>query len=117
MATRSVTVTRLSTNAQLAVWTGLLNGDGGQPLEALDFADSSIQVGGTFGAGGTIVWQGSNDGVTYFTLTDAQTTAISKTANAIEQVAEVVRFVRPLVTAGDGTTNLVATLYARRGRA
>jgi hypothetical protein len=55
--------------------------------------------------------------VTYFTLTDAQTTAISKTANAIEQIAEVCRFMRPLVTAGDGTTTLTATLYARRGRA
>jgi hypothetical protein len=116
MATRSITVSKPSTNTELGVWTGLLNGDDGEKLQPFDYSDCTIQFDGTFGAGGTIVWQGSNDGTTWFTLTDAQTTAISKTAAAIEQVAEVSLYVRPLVTAGDGTTNLNARFYARRGR-
>lgn len=117
MATRNATVTPLYSNVRLVTWTGLLNGDDGSPFEAYDFGDQSIQFGGTFGTGGTIVWEGSNDGVTYFTLTDVQTTAISKTAAALEQVTEATRYVRPRVTGGDGSTSLVATLYCRRGRA
>lgn len=117
MATRSIAVTPLYPNVKQAVWTGLLNGDDGQPFEAGDYGDASVQVGGTFGVGGTIVWEGSNDGTTYFTLNDVQASAISKTAAAIEQVAEVCRYVRPRVTAGDGSTSLTVTLYARRGRA
>lgn len=117
MATRLLaTPVRIGTNVAVHAWSALANGDDGQPLELLDFADYSVQVGGTFGVGGTIVFEGSNDGVTYFTLTDAQGSAISKTAAAIEQVVETCRYVRPRVTAGDGTTNLAVTLYARRGR-
>lgn len=116
MATRSVVVTKPSGQTELAVWSGLLNGDDGQPVESFDYADASIQFNGTFGAGGTIVWEGSNDGTNYFTLTDPQTTPISKTAAGLEQIAENVRYFRPRVTAGDGTTNLIATAYMRRGR-
>jgi hypothetical protein len=121
MATRAQTRVPLYGNAALFVWTGLLNGDDGAPVELMDFADCSIQFTGTFGAGGTISWQGSNDNsatpTNWFILNDVQATAITKTAAGLEQVAELCRYVRPVVTAGDGTTSLVATLYARRGRA
>ena len=117
MATRNITVTPSFPNSKIAAWSGLLNGDDGYPLETGDWADYCVQVGGTFGAGGTIVLEGSNDGSTYFTLNDVQASAISKTSAALEQVAEAPRYVRPRVTAGDGTTNLVCTIYGRRGRA
>lgn len=113
--TRSPT-TDYQKNVALVSWSGLLNTDDGRAWLAEDFADMCIQVAGTFGVGGTVVFEGSNDGSNWFTLNDAQGTAVSKTAAAIEQVVEAPRFVRPRVTAGDGTTNLVAVLYARRGR-
>jgi hypothetical protein len=116
MATRAITVTPLGTNTRLATWSGLLNGDDGEPLTGLDYADCSVQFGGTFGVGGTVVWEGSNDGATYATLNDAQATAISKTAAGLEQVVEACRYVRPRVTGGDGTTSMVVTAYIRRGR-
>jgi hypothetical protein len=116
MATRQAIRAQLATNVEQYQWTGLLNGDDGNPLELYDYADGSIEFSGTFGVGGTIVWQGGNVAGNYYTLTDAQAAAISKTAAAIEQIAEVCRFVRPIVTAGDGTTSLIATLYVRRGR-
>jgi hypothetical protein len=53
------------------------------------FADRAIQVGGTFGAGGTVVIEGSIDGTNYVTLTDPQGNAISKTAAAIEEIASL----------------------------
>lgn len=117
MATRTLTATPVYPNVRLVVWTGLLNGDQGSPWEVGDFADYTIQIVGIFGAGGTIVFEGSNDGTTYFTLNDVQAAAISKTTAALEQVAEAPRYVRPSVTAGDGSTSLTCTLYARRGRA
>jgi hypothetical protein len=116
MAVISVVNTRLQTNTISRVWTPMLNGDTGQPVEVGDFADYSIQFGGTFGAGGTVVMEGSNDGSTYFTLTDAQAVTISKTSAALEQIAEVVRYIRPSVTAGDGTTSITVSMYGRRGR-
>jgi hypothetical protein len=117
MATRTHTVSRVQTygdRAHVLSWAGLLNGDDGTPVEMPGSADRSIQFVGTFGAGGTIVLEGSNDGVNYVTLTDPQGNAISKTAAGIEAVLELTRFVRPRVTAGDGTTDLQAHLLVKR---
>lgn len=116
MATRNYTIEQ-DANTQTIAWSGLLNGDDGVPIEAKDFADYCIQFSGTFGAGGTILWEGSNlSGTGFATLNDAQAAAISKTAAALEQGVEFPRYMRPRVSAGDGTTNLVATMFARRGR-
>lgn len=48
----------------------------------------------------TIILEGSLDGVTYFQLTDPQGNAISATADKLEQVEELVFYIRPRVTAG-----------------
>lgn len=99
-------------------WAGLLNTDSGAPIGYQGSGDKSIQFTGTFGAGGTIVLEGTLDkdpaSATWFTLSDLQATAISKTAAALEGIAEAVMWLRPRVTAGDGTTNLVATLVVRQ---
>lgn len=92
----------------------LANGDTGQPVEMPGFADRSIQVEGTFGAGGNLRIQGSNSGANYATLTDPQGNDLNITAAKIEQISEVVRWMRPNVTAGDGTTSLTVTLLVRR---
>lgn len=115
MATRSITRTDVQ-NGSVLVWTGLLNGDDGTPLEVYDHADMSVAFTGTFGTGGTIKFEGSNDGTNYFEITDPQGNAISKTAASLEQGTEIVRYYRPRVSAGDGTTSLTCTLYMRRSR-
>ena len=99
--------------SSLISWTGLLNGDDGAPIQFGAFTDRSIQFVGTFGAGGTIVLEGSNDGVNYVVLTDPQGNNISKTSASIEAISEATRYVRPRVTAGDGTTSLAAHLFMR----
>lgn len=101
--------------SSLVTWTGLLNGDDGTPVQLGAYSDRSVQFGGTFGAGGTIVLEGSNDGTTYFTLTDPQGSAISKGSASLEGVVEPTRYVRPRVTAGDGTTNLACYLFLSGG--
>lgn len=77
----------------------------------------SVQFTGTFGTGGTILLEGSNDGTNYVTLTDPQGNAISKTAAGIEAIEETTVYIRPRVSAGDGTTSLVATLFLGRNNA
>lgn len=99
------------------VWGPLTttNADG-SGMDWIQWADRCIQFDGTFGAGGTIKLQGSNDGTNWIDLTDPQGNAISKAAASIEAVSEITQFVRPFVSAGDGTTSLTATLLMRRAQ-
>lgn len=95
-------------------WSALANGDTGHPVEWIQFADRCVSVTGTFGAGGTLVIQGSNDNTNWFTLNNAQSAALSFTASGLKQVVELPRYIRPSVTAGDGTTSLDVILVMRR---
>ena len=113
MATRNPTVT-YDYNRATVVWTGLLNGDDGAAFEGFDWADASVQITGTFGVGGSINMTGSNDGTNYVVLTDPQGNAITKTSAAVEQISEGTKYFKPVVTAGDGSTNFTVTLFGRR---
>lgn len=100
-------------HATLVTWTGLLNGDTGAPVSRTDFPDRTVQIVGTFGVGGSVNFEGSNDGTNWAILTDPQGNAITKTAAGMEVVTETPRYVRPNVTAGDGTTSLTVIMFAR----
>lgn len=117
MAVVAYTVEALKTwkdRAHVITWSSLANGDVGSALEMPGSPDRSIQVVGTFGSGGNLRIQGSNDGSNWSTLTDPQGNDINLTASKIEQIMEVVRYMRPNVTAGDGTTNLTVSILIRR---
>lgn len=101
-------------NGHVVTWTGLLNGDSGAPLEMVGSADRSVQITGTFGTGGTVLIEGSNNGINYSTLHDPGGNAISLTSAQIIAVLEVSAFIRPRVSAGDGTTSLAVVLLVRR---
>lgn len=121
MAVRAVTVTPSpggNANAALVTWTGLLqtSSDTGEPYEAGDFADATVQFGGTFTGGGTVVLEGSNDGVTYTTMTDPQGNNLQYTAAGLELIAEKPRYIRPRITAGGASTSISVLLYVRRTR-
>lgn len=117
MATRAFTAHDIETfgdHGHVVTWTGLLNTDGGVPLEMIGSADRSVQVTGTFGAGGTVLIEGSNDGTNYSVLHDPGGNDLSLTSGQIIAVLEISAFIRPRVSAGDGTTSLAATLLVRR---
>lgn len=123
MAIRIPTVEYLvdgNPNISRVIWTGLLNGDSGSPVELPEFPDRTVQVYGTFGVGGSINLEGSNDKTTesptYALLTDPQGTAVTKTAAAMEVFEECPLIIRPNVTAGDGTTSLTVKMVCRRPR-
>jgi hypothetical protein len=97
-------------------WAGLTNGAVGAaiPSTMVGFPDRTIQVEGTFGVGGTVQLQGSNDGVNFRELNDPFGTPISITAGSVRQVTEAVDQMQPSVTAGDATTTLTVTMFLRR---
>ena len=95
-------------------WASMANGDTGAPLEMAGSADRSVQVRGTFGAGGNCSIRGSNDGTNYSVLTDPQGNALDVTAEKIEEVVELTKRIRPEITAGDGTTSITVTILVRR---
>lgn len=114
MATVNYSITPTQTNkACVAKWAALLNGNDGQALDQAQYTDKSVQVSGTFGAGGNLRLQGSNDNINWNTLTDPQGAALDITAASIKFVAEATRYIRPLITAGDGNTNLTVTILLK----
>lgn len=115
MATRIPTIATPELGVNVITWTGLLNGDDGTPVEMVAAADRSVQISGTFGTGGTVLVEGTNlsDASGMINLTDPQGNPISKTAAAIEQVQELTRFIRPRVSAGDGTTSITVTMLVK----
>lgn len=98
---------------KVITWPGIGNGDDGRPVKIAKWADKTIHFTGTFGSGGTVKLQGSNDGTNWLDLTDPQGAGISKSGAAIEAVTENPLYIRPAVTAGDGTTAINAILVAR----
>lgn len=87
-------------------WTGLGNGDTGKPVRVSHLADKTVMLDGTFGSGGSVDIEGSMDNSTWEVLTDPQGNAITLTTATVEAISENTRFIRPNVTAGDGTTSL-----------
>lgn len=104
----------------VVTWGPMANGDVGSPFLCCNFPDKSVEVSGTFGAGGTVTFQGTNmvTSPTYSTLRDATGATLSITATDLRSILENPLQVRPNITAGDGTTSLtvslVCTTIARR---
>lgn len=115
MATVNPTVTNKG-DLTIVQWASMASGDDGAPYAFTQFADRSVQVSGTFGAGGNAKWEGSNNSSTFDTLTDPQGNALDFTSAKLEAVTELAVLSRPRITAGDGTTSLTVTLVAFNSR-
>lgn len=88
------------------------NGDIGTSVSMGAWRDRSVQVLGTFGTGGEITIQGSNDGgTTWATLTDPQGNALTFTSARIEAITELCGLIRPKLTAGTGTIDIDVYIF------
>lgn len=123
MATRAVgKVTYGVANRSINVrWDGLLNGDDGAPVLMDDYIIQSIQILGTIGAGFNVNCQGSNevlDPPVNWGVIAAFSTGIALGLIIPDAATEAypvnVRNFRPIVTAGDGTTNVSVILQGLR---
>lgn len=92
--------------------TALANGDNTAAVPTLGFDEAVIVVTGTFGAGGSILVEGSIDGVVWFTPPGLVGSPITA-AGAIGLPNLFSRFIRARVTAGDGSTALTAVFLLR----
>src|SRR5258708_10216842 len=116
MATTAAPFTDLSTSpdfakgAQLFTWTSVPNGNQGASVHAIDYTDRTVQVTGTFGVGGSVQLEGSLDNTNWFILRDPLGANLTFTAAGLKQILENPRFIRPNVTAGDGTTALTVNV-------
>lgn len=103
-------------HATVGSWMQLALNEAGDPVggDKIFMGSRTVQVTGTFGLLGSVVIEGSNDGINYFPLS-AQISGLPLvfTAPGLKQVLEVVRYIRPRVTAGDGNTSLAVALFMR----
>lgn len=116
MAVRIATTvqTQLHAHTLTKEWAGLLASDTGDWILTSHYNDKCLHVFGVFG-GATVSLQGSNEDAPAngASLTDPTQTLIALTALGIKQVLENPLFVRPVITGGDGTTNLTVRLVCR----
>ena len=86
----------------------------GAPMEWSEWADRTWTASGTWG-GATLTIEGSNDGVTWFPLTNASGGAAATfTANGCKTVVETPRFGRPNLTVVGAGATITVILHARR---
>jgi len=109
-----VVTTQPQQGVWVAEWASLANAESGLPASIpVEAATRSVQVSGTFGVGGNVIMEGSNDGTTWAALMNSQGTALNTlTAAVIHDIAQNTRFIRPRISAGDGATALKVTLVA-----
>ena len=85
-------------------------GDGVQLARA---PDKTVQVFGTFGASASIAIEGSNDdGTTWFACHDITNSVITLSAAGAVLVIENPKLIRPVLSNGDGSTDVDVYLVA-----
>jgi hypothetical protein len=119
MATRQAAFERRVSSdgsSVLVTWTGLLqsSSDDGAAVGLSAWGSRTFQVTGTLGAAGAVTLEGSNDGVTWATLADKQGVPLVVATLGLKSTQDITVFVRPRITAGDGTTNLNVSVCLRR---
>ena len=125
MATITGTFERVSTfgdSTTVVTWTALTTTDNyGSAVEMPGASDRSFQMLGTLGTGGAITLYGSNKASPnaandddWAILTDPQGNNIVLSTLKVEAITELTRWIRPKITAGDGTTSLNGLLLLRR---
>jgi hypothetical protein len=117
MATKPIT--RLNTtimDVEIFQWDNLALNDDGDVLESPKLADKTVQVYGTFGAGGKVILEGTCNltSPVWAQMHDPQGNLLDFTSSTIRQVLENPLKIRPRVTTGDGTTNLTMVIICRR---
>lgn len=117
MATKNAVFTDPQGDGSMQLITWALTGtDDGAPVQYGPWADRSVQVGiaGDNFSTGTVIIEGSNDGVTWTTLRAPDSTALSFTAAGLKEVLEMTAYIR--VRASVAVTAVTAILCARRAQ-
>lgn len=103
-------------------WFSMPADSEGGHIEMPNHSDKTVQFYGIFG-GASIKIQGSNDervstdyaSSAWYDLSDTSGNSVSKSSAGASVIMENPRFVRSIVTGGDGTTSINAVICAKRG--
>jgi len=100
--------------ASRVTWAAMPVNDTGSPVPNASYSDRSVQVTGTFG-GSTVTIQGSNDGgTTWATLNDSAGVALTFTSAGLREILQVTGLIRPIVTGGSGTPNIILLIIGKQ---
>jgi hypothetical protein len=94
------------------LWEAIGATDVGTPDQLSRYPLHSVQIAGTFG-GATVVLQGSDDGVLWFTLKDVTGASVSATVDSRFDVQNVPMHTRPSSSGGGITTDVDVIVTSR----
>lgn len=115
MATVALKSNHVQHSVLQSQWT-VGSGDVGVPDQLSRYPNHSVQMTGTFG-GATVLLQGSDDGITWFTLHDVSGADISRTSDGrFDTIAIVPQHVRPSSSSGSGVNVKVIVTSRSFGR-
>lgn len=101
----------------LYTWANMALGDTGSSIGVVASGDRTVQIQGTFGAGGQVQIEGSLDGgANWYALRDPTGSKLIFSSADLRAVLENVDLIRPRVLAGDGTTSITVILSVRKMR-
>jgi hypothetical protein len=110
---KSKRVTTNTSTAWVEQWQDIGMSDSATEIPFSSHADRSVQVTGLFGSGGSVVIEGSNDGINWSTLTDFQGNQLSINTPKIVMVSEVTAYIRPRVISTDALTSITVSILVR----
>ena len=114
---RGVPTSELLGECRHIAWT-LALGESGEWQAFTEFAERSVQFGGSFSGGASVKIEGSNDLTspsTANTLHNPFTNdLILRTVGTFDHIAEMPLWIRPVVIGGDGSTAITINLVVRR---
>lgn len=119
MAIRPININRTNSTDGASIqvsWTNLtFSGlDTGSPLSYSAWNERTVHVFGTFGVGGTVSIEGSNDGTNWAPVANRAGAAMTFTTPGLNRVQDYPLYLRPRITAGDGTTSLSVFIAAHK---
>jgi hypothetical protein len=98
----------------VATWAGITAGEECEHVSYSGAPDRTVQVVGTFG-GASVSVDGTleDEPANWLPLTDPQGNSLSIAVARIEAVTELVRYIKPTLHGGDGTTLLTVHILMR----
>ena len=114
MAIQSFASNALLIDNRIYTWATMGLGDVGAPVGSTGSGDRTVQIEGVFGVGTSVQIEGTLDGQNWHTLRDPTGALLTFSASGLKTVLENVVQLRPHVSAGDGTEQIVVTMAVRR---